>query len=824
MKQDTDWNTVSTSYDPLALYRLIEKKTLAQTEDQYPFATVYNQEIAFYQFRQDSLTNPQWYERFNTKVDVGSAIGVTRQHKVLLEYVATESHSRAFAALTVSEQEAVREDAEERYLSYAFLRQSGAAQHGNLKVDLQNDFTTGDNRYPKNRQQTLHLLDKYNKTVVPKAVQSEGASFAQRGSDKSDKSGNGKDSFDKKYWKDKECYKCHKKGHPASHCNGDDDDNKSQKSTASSVTNLKKDLKSMKKALMTVNTQLAQLKEDDSDLSESEEEEEHSHFQFQFTQYDQQFEPRIAQLFKQAHGRKIKLDLTEVILLDIQSTMDLFCNRSLVERTFDSNSKMRLKSNGGTMVVTHKATMPGYQNNVWFSEKAITNIIALSNLIKQYRVTYDSDELIFVVHREPANKSNMEFRMHKSGLHNYDPRKDNEFAFVSTVSENKEGFTKKQIKGAETARALYATLSYPSMKYFKWVLRSNQIKDCPVTVQDVDVASKIWEKNIAALKGKTIRSKSTPVARDFVKVPPEILKLHREVFLTVDIFFVCKIPFFLTLSRKICFTAANHLMYRAIPDIFKAFKKIYQYYLQRGFRITTVHADNEFGPLKTLIESLPGGPLVNLASANEHVPEIERRIRVVKERCRATRHSLPFTRIPKLLTVHIVLNAVKFLNYFPTRGGVSDVLSPKTIMSGEILDYKKHLSLQIGQYCQVHEEENPRNSQQPRTKDAISLGPSGNLQGGFKFMALSTGKKIVRRSWDVIPIPETVISRVNDLGRDQPEQMTFTDRYGRLIGDVYPRSGFRSGARQCSQRRCSTPRSGPARSCRSCRAPRSGRG
>jgi hypothetical protein len=180
---------------------------------------------------------------------------------------------------------------------------------------------------------------------------------------------------------------------------------------------------------------------------------------------------------------------------------------------------------------------------------------------------------------------------------------------------------------------------------------------------------------------------------------------------------VNKIPFFWTLSRKVCFTA----------QIFKAFKKIYHYYLQRGFRIAIVHADGEFAPLQTLIESIPGGPRVNLASSNEHVPEIERGIRVVKERCRATRYGLPFQRLPKLLTVHIVLNVVKLLNCFPTAGGVSDTLSPRTIMSGETLECKKHLSLQVGQYCQVHEEENPRNTQVARTKGAISLGPSGNL-------------------------------------------------------------------------------------------------
>ena len=34
MKQDTDWATVSVSYNPLTLYRLIEKTILSQTEDQ----------------------------------------------------------------------------------------------------------------------------------------------------------------------------------------------------------------------------------------------------------------------------------------------------------------------------------------------------------------------------------------------------------------------------------------------------------------------------------------------------------------------------------------------------------------------------------------------------------------------------------------------------------------------------------------------------------------------------------------------------------------------------------------------------------------------
>jgi hypothetical protein len=322
-------------------------------------------------------------------------------------------------------------------------------------------------------------------------------------------------------------------GHPATHCsknsNSNDDDDSSAAATINSVKKLLKDIKYTRKAFTTVNTQLEKMKEAKSDISESKGEDEASHFQMdvalQLAQVEKEFEPRISKLFKQA-GSKIKLDLREIILLDSQSTMDLFCNSVLVSNTSKSKSSMRLKSKGGTMTVSRKATLPVYNKSVWFSTIAITNIIALHNPIEQYRVTYDIDDLMFVVHRESESKPNMEFRIHESGLHYYDPRKEAHLTFVNTVSKNKECFTQMQIKGADLTRKLYKILSYPSMKDFKWVIQRNQIKHCPVTFQDIDVALKIWGKNIAALIGKTTLSKLIPVARDYVKVPMELMKLH----------------------------------------------------------------------------------------------------------------------------------------------------------------------------------------------------------------------------------------------------------------------------------------------------------
>jgi hypothetical protein len=189
--------------------------------------------------------------------------------------------------MTTLEQKDYREKAEEWYLSYVFLRQSGK-QHNKLKTDLQNDFTTGDDRYPKNRQSTLHLLDKYSKNAPTVNTPSEGTAFTQKGGREGNRT---KDSFDTKYWKDKDCYNCNKQGHPSSHCpekkkNGKpggggkrDDDDTSQSSRSSKASIAKMQMK-MKKSFATLQSKIDEM-EEDSELSDSDSDnDEQSHFQY----------------------------------------------------------------------------------------------------------------------------------------------------------------------------------------------------------------------------------------------------------------------------------------------------------------------------------------------------------------------------------------------------------------------------------------------------------------------------------------------------------------------------------------------------------------
>ncbi len=146
--------------------------------------------------------------------------------------------------------------------------------------------------------------------------------------------------------------------------------------------------------------------------------------------------------------------------------------------------------------------------------------------------------------------------------------------------------------------------------------------------------------------------------------------------MTIDIFFN-KIPFFTTYSLVICFLLVTHLSNRKALTIFYALKSMCSYYLQRGFQIVFIKGDGEFAPLEAWMATVYGAPKLNLASANKHIPEIERKIWVIKEWVRAVIYSIPFNSLPAWMLVHAVLFVTKQLNLFPVKGGLSSKIKSK---------------------------------------------------------------------------------------------------------------------------------------------------
>ena len=69
----------------------------------------------------------------------------------------------------------------------------------------------------------------------------------------------------------------------------------------------------------------------------------------------------------------------------------------MVKKVYKLKKNMRLRSNGGKIVIDPKTVLAGYIKDVWFDKTDINNIFSLKNLIQQYRVTYYSLNQMFIV-------------------------------------------------------------------------------------------------------------------------------------------------------------------------------------------------------------------------------------------------------------------------------------------------------------------------------------------------------------------------------------------------------------------------------------------
>jgi hypothetical protein len=492
-------------------------------------------------------------------------------------------------------------------------------------------------------------------------------------------------------------------------------------------------------------------------------------------------------------------DLRDVFILDTGSTIGAtIMNPKMMSNIKPVAKPLIMVTNAGSKKLLKKGDINGF-GEAWYDPDQVANIFGFAKLEDQYRITYDSSvEKAFNVH---TNDGIVKFERNTDGLYTYRPSKeylkdvaaettDDEAAnyakpsfFIETVQENKKGYTQRQFEDAKQARKLYHIIGCPTTENFKALLRQNIIKNCPVTVEDVNIAERIFGPDIGTLKGKSTRTKPIPVKSDLIEIPPELKKLHKNLTLCMDIMFVNGMPMLTGIDRSIRFRALIALDSRSESEIFRGITSIFRLYENAGFRIKRIHCDQEFRNMMERV-STEFDITMNYATAGEHVPEAERNNRTIQERIRATYHNLPYAMIPKVMLRYLAMICTQQLNYFPVKGGISPYYSPHVILTGKAIDYNKHCQIPFGAYVQANNEPNPTNTNAPRTIDCIYLRPFPNIQGGHELMDLKTGRVITRRRVTEIPVTELVIQAVENMAHEQG--LTTLKITGRHTSSLYP--------------------------------------
>ena len=746
--------------DPIGLLGNIQACMLKVEGKQNPYHTAHSAIRKLYTFSQGRLSLQQYLESFKNSVDViehiGCAIGPNFKELIVTEMNDTgETEDTATATVR------------EKYLATAYLLGSDRARFGKLIDDLQNNFLQGTDNYPKTLVDAHSLLlhwkhDNNNSNSAQQQATTTGVAFAQTG------------STDKSHI---QCFKCKKYGHYSNNCpNQDaDDDNGGDDNNGGGGTTSKTTTKTAMVAHGTINSN------SDSDDSDT-------RMRFAFNTLGNIGETYSVTLSTQRYAGIPK----SWLLLDSQSNVHVMCNSELVTNIRETNMTLIIQGTTGQSKTNLIADLPGLGFTVWFCPDIIANIISLSEATKHYRVTLDTAQgNQFIVHGKDGSKcifheSTSEHGEAIAGLFYTEmtARNSNKTistALITTVQDRKTKYTERAYDGAVRARKVQNALGYPSLKQFLHIIEKGLLPGTRVTRDDIIAAEDIFGPNLGGLKGKTTRTKTDHVENILTPVPAEIYATHPTITLVIDIFYVNSMAFFVTQSRNYKFGTVEHVLSRNIKTINKALTQVINLYHSRGLRVVEVNGDPEFEalrvPLANTMAKYETPVNLNTSGENDHVPEIERGIRTRKERARAIIGTLPFTRLNMLLVRELIYRIEFALNAFPPGDGVSETISPRTLITGRGVT-QRHFELEFGEYVQVHEKSD--NTMRPRTVGAIALRPTGNEEGSYYFMSLETGRRLNRTHWTRLPMPEEVIQRVHQLADEaRAEQgLTFAWRDG----------------------------------------------
>ena len=246
--------------------------------------------------------------------------------------------------MTVQELQVAEENAldscREKYLAYGFIACLEKKRYGKLMEDLDNSYMLKDDKYPQTMTDAYNQILHYKMPYKPKEKRTpptndqDALAFAGRGR----RSGTEENNTD--WHRTATCYNCQRVGHIAPNCT-EPDRRTANATTGQGGTPLVEGDEGF------VGCHVSNADEDEVQEEVQEEEQE----EYCFHNYEK---------------LESKSNMKNWILLDNQSTPDIFCNKALLTIVNAGKESTTLISSGGELTTHTKGKLNGYSKPVWY--------------------------------------------------------------------------------------------------------------------------------------------------------------------------------------------------------------------------------------------------------------------------------------------------------------------------------------------------------------------------------------------------------------------------------------------------------------------------
>ena len=453
---------------------------------------------------------------------------------------------------------------------------------------------------------------------------------------------------------------------------------------------------------------------------------------------------------------------------DDECVIDTASEISLVNQMYlsdvrDADEPVLMRGiSGGLKKLDKQGYLQGY-GDVYAYKKGdgtgvVTNIMSFAELESRHDILYEREKGKFTVRMKDCDAV-----FARRGKMYVAPLKLRAEAvraqsLVTTVAEREEGYGKLEVKKAREARTFMRNAGAASEKDGVRLAEDGNIRDVPVTGQDIRRSVAIYGPDPAAVKGKTTKSKAGWLRPDVA-----VMEQRSTQTLHGDVMHIGRNEYLICVAKPLDLKITTRLDSQTARALGEALQDQISMLRGFGFAVTMLMCDPQ-SSLRALRGHFPNVAIMP-AGAGDGVPVADVAIKNLKNIVRSGQAALPWD-LPRSMENDLVSFAVARQNM--RRSQASDTpVAPRVKLTGIKPSFRGEFQIGFGEYCEVADTEvlktKSNNALIDRSISAIALYPVGNPHESWWFMNVKTMKRIQRSSWRQMVTTQLVVDTMNDI-------------------------------------------------------------